>query len=61
MYTSPEFTELAAAIRSLVNRLADRAGPDELEAMGRAYLTSLRYEYLFWEANYHGYQWQDQR
>ena len=49
MYTSPEFTELADSIRNLVNRLADRSGPDEIEAMGNAYLTSLRFEYMFWE------------
>ena len=57
MYASPEFTELAASIRNLVNRLADRAGPDELEAMGRAYMTSLRYEYLFWDMAYNLETW----
>ncbi len=57
MYTSPEFTELADSIRSLVNRLGDRAGADELEAMGRAYLTSLRFEYLFWEMAYQLETW----
>ena len=57
MYTSPEFAELAGAIRSLVNRLGDRAGVDELEAMGRAYLTSLRYEYLFWDMAYNLETW----
>jgi thiaminase/transcriptional activator TenA len=57
MYTSPEFAELAGAIRSLVDRLADRAGVDEREAMSRAYLTSLRYEYLFWEMAYNLETW----
>ena len=49
MYSSPEFAELADKIRELANRLAERAGPDEVEAMGRAYMTSLRFEFLFWE------------
>ena len=57
MYTSPDFTELADAIRSLANRLGDRAGVDELEAMGRAYMTSLRYEYLFWDMAYNLETW----
>ena len=57
MYTSPEFTELADAIRSLLNRLGERAGPDELEAMSRAYMTSLRFEYLFWDMAYNLEGW----
>ena len=57
MYTSPEFTELAGAIRDLLNRLGERAGPDELDAMGRAYLTSLRFEYLFWDMAYKLESW----
>lgn len=57
MYASPEFAELADAIHTLVNRLGDRAGPDELPAMGRAYLTSLRFEYLFWDMAYRLENW----
>ena len=57
MYTAPEFAELAAAIRSLANRLGEQAGPVELAAMGQAYLTSLRFEYLFWDMAYNLEQW----
>ena len=57
MYTSPEFTELADAIRDLVNRIGDRAGPDELDAMARSYMTSLRFEYLFWDMAYKLESW----
>ena len=57
MYASPEFAELADAIRILVNRLGDRVGPDELPAMGRAYLTSLRFEYIFWDMAYRLENW----
>ena len=57
MYTSPEFTDMADAIRDLVNRLGSRAGADELEAMGRAYMTSLRFEYLFWDMAYNLESW----
>ena len=52
MYSSPEFAELADSIRELANRLAERAGAGEVEGMGRAYMTSLRFEYLFWEMAY---------
>ena len=52
MYTSPEFSELAHTIRAMADRLAERAGPDEVAAMGEAYLTSLRFEHRFWEMSY---------
>ena len=52
MYTSPEFTDLAWSIRNMADRLGERAGPDELAAMGEAYLTSLRFEHRFWEMAY---------
>lgn len=57
MYAAPEFARLAGAIRDLANRLGDRAGPAELEDMGRAYLTSLRFEYLFWDMAYNLEEW----
>ena len=57
MYAAPEFAELADTIRSLANRLGDQAGPTELAAMGRAYLTSLRFEYLFWDMAYNLEEW----
>lgn len=49
MYAAPEFAALARSIRELADRVGERAGADELAAMGEAYLASLRYEYLFWE------------
>ncbi|CAI8026191.1 Aminopyrimidine aminohydrolase [Geodia barretti] len=57
MYKSPEFAQLADAIRVLMDRLGDRAGADEREAMGRAYMTSLRFEYLFWDMAYRLETW----
>jgi thiaminase/transcriptional activator TenA len=52
MYTSPEFAQLARTIREMADRLAERAGPDEVAAMGEAYVTSLRFEHRFWEMAY---------
>ena len=52
MYSSAEFADLARDIRSLADRIGERAGPVELAAMGEAYLTSLRLEHRFWEMAY---------
>lgn len=52
MYTSDEFAGLARSIRALADRIGQRAGPGEREAMAEAYLTSLRFEHRFWEMAY---------
>ena len=46
-----------SAWRSFVDRIAENASPQELEAMRAAFLTSSRYEFLFWEMAYHQEQW----
>ena len=45
------------AWRSFVDREAQSAGRRELEAMREAFLTSSRYEYMFWEMAYNMEQW----
>ena len=45
------------AWREFVDREADEAGPQERQAMREAFLTSSRYEYLFWEMAYKGESW----
>ncbi len=57
MYADPEFAALADQIRNLANRLGEQAGPAELAAMGQAYLTSLRFEYRFWDMAYNLESW----
>ena len=49
MYISDEYKSLADWARQLANGLAERATPQEVAKMEEAYLTSLRYEYLFWD------------
>jgi thiaminase (transcriptional activator TenA) len=57
MYTAPEFAELAQAIRALADRIAEQSGSAELSAMTDAYLTSLRFEYRFWDMAYQMEGW----
>ena len=57
MYADPEFAALADQLRNLANRLGESAGPIELAAMGQAYLTSLRFEYRFWDMAYNLEDW----
>ena len=57
MYADPEFMELAHWVRSLVDRLASGLPPKQLEAVEQAYLTSLRYEFMFWDMAYRQESW----
>ncbi len=45
------------AWRSFVDRMAESAGHEELEAMRYAFLTSSRYELMFWDMAYNMEQW----
>ena len=57
MYSSDEFRDLAVYLRRLTDSLGNEAGPSERAAMEAAYLTSLRWEYQFWEMSYNLEQW----
>ena len=45
------------AWRSFVDRMARDASPAELDAMRYAFMTSSRYEYMFWDAAYRREGW----
>ena len=57
MYSSAEFTALAQSCRSLADRLGNQAGAMEQEAMTETYLTSLRFEHMFWDMVYNVEGW----
>ena len=57
MYSSPEFAELAVWLRSFVDRSAVVAGQAGRHRMERAFLTSSRYEYMFWDAAHRMEDW----
>ncbi len=45
------------AWRGFVDEMADRVGGQERQAMRSAFITSSRYEYMFWDAAYRREQW----
>jgi thiaminase (transcriptional activator TenA) len=57
MYASPEFANLAAWCRDVVDRVAEGLPGEALERMERAFLTSSRYEHLFWEMAWRLEEW----
>ena len=57
MYASDEFKSLADWTRSLADRLGEDASSTQVHGMEKAYLTSLRYEYLFWDMSYTQETW----
>ncbi len=57
MYSSPEFAELADWCRELVDRVAAGLSAAARRRMEDAFLTSSRYEYLFWEMAWRQEKW----
>ena len=57
MYADPQFKALANWVRSLAGQLATGLAPEQLAKVENAYLTSLRYEYMFWEMSYNQEVW----
>jgi len=58
-YRSPWFDELVREQIERLDRLAGAAPGAERERMARHFLTSTRYEWLFWEMAYRGETWPD--
>ncbi len=58
MYSSDEFSALGGWLRDLLNRLTAESPDAEKQRLANYFLTSSRYEYLFWEMSYNREQWQ---
>ena len=56
-YSAGLLQESTAAWRQLVDRFGVEAGPSVREAMRRAFMTSSRYEYMFWTMAYQMEHW----
>ena len=57
LYGSPEFAEVTRWMRALIDKEAKRAGKAEKERMSEAFLTSSRYEWMFWDMAWREEQW----
>jgi thiaminase/transcriptional activator TenA len=57
MYGSPEFAEVTRWMRALVDQEAKQAGKREQERMIETFVTSSRYEWMFWEMAWKEEQW----
>jgi thiaminase/transcriptional activator TenA len=57
MYASAEFAALAGWLRTLLDDLAEGRKAEELGRLEELYMTSTRYEYLFWEMSDKGETW----
>ena len=56
-YVEGSLEDSVAAWREFVDQMAADASPAELEAMRQAFMTSSRYEFMFWEAAYNRQEW----
>lgn len=57
MYASDEFADLADWCRALLDRVTEGLPERELARVEEAFVTSSRYEYLFWEMAWTQEQW----
>ena len=57
MYNSPEFADLAAWLRSFIDRSAQGSGEKQRRRMEELFILSSRYEYMFWDAAYKMEEW----
>ncbi|MBI4338056.1 MAG: thiaminase II [Chloroflexi bacterium] len=56
-YASGEYAELVERLRGYADRLGQAAGTAERRRMAEVFLTSSRYEYLFWEMAWRTERW----
>ncbi|WP_027415362.1 thiaminase II [Aneurinibacillus terranovensis] len=57
MYSSSEFGSLAKWLIDLLDRLADGKPERELQILEEHFLTTSRFEYMFWDMVYQGGDW----
>lgn len=56
-YAGEEFTDLTEWCKELMDDVASNANPDALETYRDLFLTSARYEYMFWDAAWEQEEW----
>ena len=56
-YASEEFGGIVRAVLDATDQVATRLQPEELDAMRRRFVTTSRYEWMFWEMGYRRERW----
>lgn len=56
-YGGDEFGAVVEAVLALTNRVAAPLRPEERQAMIQHFVTTSRYEWMFWEMGFRGEQW----
>lgn len=56
-YADPGFGEATGRVRALVDVAASAASPSTFAAMGKAFRTATRYEWMFWDSAYNRVGW----
>ena len=56
-YASDAFGDVVRAVLAATNAIAATLGPDEREAMRRHFITTSRYEWMFWEMGHRREIW----
>jgi thiaminase/transcriptional activator TenA len=56
-YGGEEFTATVEAVLALTDRLGERLGAAEVEAMRQHFVATSRYEWMFWDAAWRGESW----
>jgi thiaminase/transcriptional activator TenA len=56
-YASDEFGDVVRAVLAATDRLADGLGTNERQAVVRHFVTTSRYEWMFWEMGYRQETW----
>lgn len=57
MYSSSEFGSLASWLINLLDELTDGKPERELKVITEHFLTTSRFEYMFWDMVYQGDDW----
>jgi thiaminase/transcriptional activator TenA len=57
LYASPEFAEVQQWMRAKVDQWAKTAGEEEKRRMEESFVTSSRYEWMFWEMAWNEEKW----
>jgi thiaminase/transcriptional activator TenA len=56
-YGGEEFAEIVQAVLALTDRIGPELSPAERKRAGRCFVTTSRYEWMFWEMGYRREQW----